>query len=297
MRFTAPDASFEHFGADANLLSFLAARPRRFGPGFLDLTEASLPAIDGSSSRLPVNFAPKAQAQAAAPFPTPNSASYPELAQMFAQVSATGLTSTINSLTNFTTRYYKSTSARAPSLWIQSQFESVVGKENVALVENSFDQPNGASWLRIDNDEVVIIGAHLDSINQRGGASSRAPGADDDASGIAVILQALQILQAAGFRGARRIEAHAYAGEEGGLLGSARTASQYKAAGKQVRGMLQMDMKGTKAVITLTNDTDASPPLQAFVRAVVGAYVPEASFKTARCGYACTDHCTLHLPP
>ena len=31
-------------------------------------------------------------------------------------------------------------------------------------------------------------------------------------------------------------------GEEGGLLGSARTASQYKSAGKTVRAMLQLDM-------------------------------------------------------
>lgn len=49
-------------------------------------------------------------------------------------------------------------------------------------------------------------------------------------------------------------------------------------------------------MITLTNDADASPPLQAFVRALVGAYVPEATFRTAKCGYACTDHCARLLP-
>lgn len=147
-------------------------------------------------------------------YPTPDTSKYPELVDMFAQVTAQGLGWTIGNLSNFTTRYYRSANARAPALWLQEQFAEVVGDENVVLVENSFNQPNVVAAIpRVENstnDEIVVIGGHFDSINQRSGdVNARAPGADDDASGVAVAFQALQILSASGFRGARRIEVHA----------------------------------------------------------------------------------------
>ncbi|EJD44493.1 Zn-dependent exopeptidase [Auricularia subglabra TFB-10046 SS5] len=270
---------------DRAFLAALAARPNQFTPGFIDITDNE-PAPARSSF-----------AAAAVTYPAPNATKYPELAGMFAQVSADGLGWTIGNLSAFTTRYYRSTSARDPALWLQSQFSDVVGAENVALVENSFNQPNVVAAIpraeNSTNDEIVIIGGHFDSINQRSSnVNARAPGADDDASGVAVAFQALQILAASGFRGQRRIEIHAYAGEEGGLLGSTKTASQYKAAGKVVRGMVEFEMvayqRGSKPVIAMTDDT--APALQTFIKALVLLYVPEATFRATHCGYGCSDH-------
>jgi leucyl aminopeptidase len=65
-----------------------------------------------------------------------------------------------------------------------------------------------------------------------------------DASGIAVIMAIMRILKTSGYQGAYAIEAHAYAGEEGGLLGSQNIASLYKARNKTVRGMLNFEMIG-----------------------------------------------------
>jgi carboxypeptidase Q len=63
-------------------------------------------------------------------------------------------------------------------------------------------------------DEVVMIGAHLDSYHT-------APGATDNADGSAVALEAMRILSAIGARPRRTIRVALWGGEEQGLLGSA----------------------------------------------------------------------------
>jgi hypothetical protein len=45
---------------------------------------------------------------------------------------------------------------------------------------------------------VVILGGHIDSIAS-GGATGRAPGADDDASGSSTVLEVFRSVSAAGF--------------------------------------------------------------------------------------------------
>ncbi|MCS7041670.1 MAG: M20/M25/M40 family metallo-hydrolase [Bryobacteraceae bacterium] len=62
-------------------------------------------------------------------------------------------------------------------------------------------------------DEVVLIGAHLDSWHA-------ATGATDNAAGAAVMMEAVRILQALGLRPARTIRIALWSAEEQGLLGS-----------------------------------------------------------------------------
>jgi carboxypeptidase Q len=62
-------------------------------------------------------------------------------------------------------------------------------------------------------DEVVMIGAHLDSWHS-------APGATDNADGAAVVLEATRILSAIGVKPHRTIRIALWGGEEEGLLGS-----------------------------------------------------------------------------
>ena len=61
---------------------------------------------------------------------------------------------------------------------------------------------------------------------------------------MAVVLAVLRILTDLGWKGKYAIEGQAFAGEEGGLLGSSKLAASYKAAGKTVRGMLMVEMIG-----------------------------------------------------
>jgi Zn-dependent M28 family amino/carboxypeptidase len=63
-------------------------------------------------------------------------------------------------------------------------------------------------------DEIVLVGAHLDSWHS-------SPGATDNADGAATAMEAMRILQAAGVRPRRTIRVGLWAGEEQGLLGAA----------------------------------------------------------------------------
>lgn len=71
-------------------------------------------------------------------------------------------------------------------------------------------------------DEVVMVGAHLDSWHS-------SPGATDNADGCAVAMEALRILKALGVRPRRTIRIALWGGEEQGLLGSSRYVEQHLA--------------------------------------------------------------------
>ena len=62
---------------------------------------------------------------------------------------------------------------------------------------------------------VVILGAHLDSINSLD--VNIAPGADDNASGIATMSEVARVFLASGYRPKRTVQFMSYAAEEVGL--------------------------------------------------------------------------------
>jgi len=96
-----------------------------------------------------------------------------------------------------------------------------------------------------DERQVWIISAHYDSI-----ASSTpdwtpgdpAPGADDNASGVAAVLEAARLLSRHRFY--HTVRFIAFAGEEQGSYGSRHYASQARARGEPIAGVLNLDMIG-----------------------------------------------------
>ena len=84
----------------------------------------------------------------------------------------------------------------------------------------------------------------MDSINLSSPTSGRAPGADDDGTGLVNLLEAFRALLAAGFKPTTPVEFHWYSGEEAGLLGSQAIATNYKSAGKNVKAFMELDMSG-----------------------------------------------------
>jgi carboxypeptidase Q len=74
-------------------------------------------------------------------------------------------------------------------------------------------------------DEIVMVGAHLDSWHT-------ATGATDNADGTATVLEAMRILKALNIRPRRTIRAALWAGEEQGLLGSKAWVAQHLAGDK-----------------------------------------------------------------
>lgn len=110
--------------------------------------------------------------------------------------------------------------------------------------------PNGVNVVDVlgvqhgrDPNRVVIVGAHIDS---RGSdtldVTKDAPGANDDGSGVALVLEAARILSKEKFDAT--IVYAVFSGEEQGLWGSQLLAETAKARGWDVAAMLNNDIVG-----------------------------------------------------
>ncbi|UVO51803.1 M20/M25/M40 family metallo-hydrolase [Sphingomonas sp. SUN019] len=94
-----------------------------------------------------------------------------------------------------------------------------------------------------DPNRYIIVGGHIDSrVSNEMDATSDAPGANDDASGVALVLEAARILSKEKF--AANIVYVAFSGEEQGLWGATLLAETAKARGWQVDAMLNNDIVG-----------------------------------------------------
>ncbi|KXN68647.1 Zn-dependent exopeptidase [Conidiobolus coronatus NRRL 28638] len=204
----------------------------------------------------------------------------------------------LTKLSNFHTRYYSTQTGLQAAQYIRDHAKSILANYNgVSTVEefkHSWLQPSiiaRVAGTKYPN-EIVVLGAHLDSINKYNPTTGRSPGADDDGTGSTLLFEVLQSLVSSGFKPQRTIEFQWYAAEEVGLKGSRAIAQNYKQNGKNVVGMLQSDMVGYKAagVNTLRVITDfTDPTLTGFLKTLIGAYSKYA-VKTDTCGYACSDH-------
>ncbi|RDK84266.1 M20/M25/M40 family metallo-hydrolase [Marinirhabdus gelatinilytica] len=143
-------------------------------------------------------------------------------------------------------------------------------------------------------EEFVVVGGHLDSTSNQG--NNNAPGADDDASGIATITEATRALFEIGFVPKRTIEVMAYAAEEIGLVGSAEIAEEYASNNVNVIAVGQFDMtlfNGSATDVSLISDfTNAN--LNTFFMDLMDHYNAtgdhQITYGTSLCNYGCSDH-------
>src|SRR5712692_2486921 len=102
-----------------------------------------------------------------------------------------------------------------------------------------------AWWTGSDPElrkETIVLGAHHDHFGIQGGLVF--PGADDNASGTAVILEIARVLSATGIRPKRSILFVSFAGEEQGLLGSQFYVSHPPRPLSTVKAMVNIDHAG-----------------------------------------------------
>lgn len=105
-----------------------------------------------------------------------------------------------------------------------------------------------------DDNRIFLISAHLDSRAAEGNDStSFAPGANDDASGVAAMLKLIRIMSKREFSGT--VKFMAVSGEEHGLYGAAHIAEIAENENWSIVGMLNNDMIGNSGSSgTLLND-------------------------------------------
>ena len=204
-----------------------------------------------------------------ATLPLPALAQDAAIARLLDQVSPDRLRATDTALVAFGTRSTFSDHAPpgrgvvAARDWITAQFQAIAaasgGRMSVALDE--YDQAadgrrvpravriaSVVATLRGDEPggRTYVISSHYDSrATDDSDGTADAPGADDNASGVAAVLEAARLLAAAPLHAT--ILFAAYDAEEQGLFGSAHHAQALRAAGTDVQGDLNNDIIGASA--------------------------------------------------
>jgi|GEM_PF-606043 len=218
-----------------------------------------------------------------------------------AQVDDNQVLATIEGLVAFGTRYESSRTAGESAAWLAERWRGYAAGRSDVTVElvdhNRTNMPSVAMTIRgsVDPGKRVIIGGHLDSIvgGSRGNPNTPAPGADDDASGVAALGEAARVMLATNFVPDYSVTFYAYAAEEIGLVGSGELAAQAEAAGDEILGVMQLDMvnfNGSSIDMGLLSDSGyVDSELNSFLVQLIEAYTPY-SYELTTCGYGCSDH-------
>ncbi|MBO9666018.1 MAG: M20/M25/M40 family metallo-hydrolase [Bdellovibrio sp.] len=238
----------------------------------------------------------------AAPFRAQAVTKNPEIESAMNEVSEENLKATVTWLSSYPNRYNRSSTPNVHVEEMKKRLEAMLASSKVpyevSLISHG-STPQKSVRVRLTGstkpNEIVVLGGHLDSINQSWSGKSDAPGADDNASGSANLVEVLRIVSQKA-QPQRSVEFFWYAGEESGLLGSAEIAKSYKQEKKDVVAVLQLDMtlypgSGEFVVGNMTDFT--SSWLRDYFKAMNEAYI-HGRIIDDQCGYGCSDHASWH---
>lgn len=181
-----------------------------------------------------------------------------------AEVSEARLHATVEKLVSFGTRHTLSSMTDpsrgigAAERWVAEEFgrysAACGGCLQIVFPEEDFKGPRAPNGVRIrdvvaiqrgtgDPNRVVIITGHIDSrVTDVMNAAADAPGANDDGSGTAAVIEAARVLSKRKFAGT--IVYGVLMGEEQGLYGGKTLADYAKAQGWQVEANFNNDIVG-----------------------------------------------------
>ncbi len=194
---------------------------------------------------------------------------HPRTAAMLRDISSRNIESSILKLVSFGTRHTLSSQDHpqrgigAARDWIFDEFQRYAAASGgrMTVEKQSFVQPatpprvpapttitNVVATLRGTQPEsasrIYVVSGHYDSrCSDPNNAVCDAPGANDDASGVAAVLEAARVMAKRTFDAT--IVFMAVAGEEQGLFGSAHFAEQAKQQGLNIAGMFTNDIVGS----------------------------------------------------
>ena len=190
----------------------------------------------------------------------------PSLRALLAQIDPSRIQATIQKLISFGTRHTASSQTDpvrgigAATAWVFGQMQAIAATSNgnMTVQQQTFVQPvssripvpttitNCIATLQgtASPQRFYVVTGHLDSrVTDVLDFTDDAPGADDDGSGVACVLELARLFATHQFPGT--IVFATVAGEEEGLYGSTFMAAQMAAAGNDVQGMFSNDIMGT----------------------------------------------------
>lgn len=181
------------------------------------------------------------------------------------RVAEANIASTIKSLQSFKTRNLLSeprtpdSGIEAARRWLIKEFQKIPGLE---VVDDGYLLPKQGQRIvrdtelhnvvaikkgKASRERIIIVNAHYDTIAISADGrfhyedvNTEAPGANDDASGVAALLEIARIV--APLETEATIHFIAFSGEEQGLVGSTLYAQKMKEQGKNVEAVLTLDM-------------------------------------------------------
>jgi len=171
----------------------------------------------------------------------------PKIQALVNKIERANFDSNLTKLASFPTRHSTSAGFIDAATWARTQLKdmgyttrsqtvTVDGGKSRNIIAEKLGKGSGAHQL-------VIVTAHLDSINLAGGPTAAAPGADDNGSGSAGLLEIARVFL--DHSSTHDLHFILFGGEEQGLFGSKHyVAGLSKTEKARIRSVVNMDMIG-----------------------------------------------------
>ncbi|MCL2510812.1 MAG: M20/M25/M40 family metallo-hydrolase [Bacteroidales bacterium] len=166
----------------------------------------------------------------------------PMIQYLTEMVDTENFMSYVQHLEDYKTRVYYTPQAFQAQDWLKGEFETMglsVEIQPLTYPSSSSGNVIAIQKGKVYEDEYIVCGAHYDSYTYN---IDNAPGADDNATGTATVLEMARILSQ--YETERSIVYCAFAAEEVGLYGSKAYAARCKQQGMNILGYFNIDMTG-----------------------------------------------------
>ena len=228
----------------------------------------------------------------------------PRIREMLNQVNMDSLEATVQHLQDYGSRIWNSENAFAASDWIAGRMEALgLEVEQQPFNANTWmgsgaAAPNviGIQRGTLYPDTYVVCGSHFDSFSYEammGGGT--APGADDNATGVASVLESARIMTQYEFE--YSIIYCAYGCEEMGLYGSEAYASRCQQQGMDIIGYFNNDMNGYLYGDQIHIDCiypNSVEPIGTYYMNVGSVYYPELPIRHVNFNQGDSDHTSFN---
>ena len=228
----------------------------------------------------------------------------PAIREMLNQVNQDSLRATVQYLQDYNNRIWNTPNAYSTSDWIAGRMRALgLEVEQQSFYVNSWlgsgeAAPNviGIQRGTLYPDTYVVCGSHFDSFSWEGyGGGGACPGADDNATGVASVLESARIMTQYEFE--YSIIYCAYGCEELGLYGSEAYASRCQQQGMDIIGYFNNDMNGYLYGDQIHIDCiypNAVEPIGAYYRNIGSVYYPELPIRHVNFNEGDSDHTSFN---